>query len=55
MTKNFAGESFTVALISGTENVWIRGVGGLSRISVEVFLSSSAKNLASEPFCAVFQ
>ena len=31
-------ESFTVALISGMEKVWIRG-GGVSRFSVENFLS----------------
>ena len=38
------GGSFTVALISGIEKVWIRGGGGVSRFSVENFLSHSAKN-----------
>ena len=28
MPKNSVGESFTVASISGTEKVWIRGGGG---------------------------
>ena len=31
-------ESFTVAIISGTEKLWVRG-GGVSRFSVEVFVS----------------
>ena len=37
----FVGESSIVALISGTENVWIGW--GLSRFSVENFLSHSAE------------
>ena len=41
--KISVGESFTVALISGIEKVWIRG-GGVSRFSVENFLSHSAEN-----------
>ena len=41
--NNFIGEPFTVALISGTEKVWIRQ-GGVSKISVENFLSHSAEN-----------
>ena len=40
--KRFVGESFTVALISGTERVCIRG-GGVSRFSVENFSSHSAE------------
>ena len=40
--KFFVGESFTVALISGTEKIWRRG--GVSRFSVENFLSHSAEN-----------
>ena len=39
------GESFTVARISGIEKVWIREEGGVSKISVENFLSHSAENL----------
>ena len=38
VSKKFVGETFTVALISGTEKVWRRG-GGVSRYSVEIFLS----------------
>ena len=45
MPKISVGESFTVALISGIEKVWIRGGGGVSRSSVENFLSHSAENL----------
>ena len=40
--KISAGESFIAALISGTEKVWIRS-GGVSRFSVEKFLSHSAE------------
>ena len=47
MPKIFVGESFTVALISGTEKFWIRGGGGggrVSRFSVETSLSHNAQN-----------
>ena len=44
MPKISVGESFTVAMISGIEKVWIRGGGGESRFSVENFLSHSAEN-----------
>ena len=43
VAKLFIGESFPVALISGTEQIWIRG-GGVSRFSVGEFLSHSAEN-----------
>ena len=45
MPKNFVGEPFSVSLLSGTEKVWIRGGGGggVSRFSVENFLSHSAE------------
>ncbi len=43
-TKISVGESFIVALISGIEKVWRRGGGGVSRFSVENFLSHSAEN-----------
>ena len=43
MPKIFVGESFNVALFSGIEKVGIRG-GGVSRFSVESFLSHSAEN-----------
>ena len=40
--KFSVGESFTVALITVIEKVWIRE-GGVSRFSVESFLSHSAE------------
>ena len=45
MPKNSVGESFTVAIISGIEKVWIREERGVSRFSVEIFLSHNAENL----------
>ena len=42
--KISVGEAFTVAIISGIEKIWIR-VGGVSRISVENFLSHSAEKI----------
>ena len=41
--KTFIGESFTVAVFSGTGEVWIRK-GEVSIFSVENFLSHSAEN-----------
>ena len=46
--KIFVGESFTVAVISGTGKVWIRK-GGVSRFSVENFLSQCRKLLKGNP------
>ena len=44
--KNAVGEPFSLSLISGIEKVWIRGWGrGVSRFSVEVFVSHSAEKL----------
>ena len=44
--KNAVGETFSLSLISGIEKVWIRGWGrGVSRFSVEVFVSHSAEKL----------
>ena len=37
------GESFTAALISGIEEVWIKG-GGVSGFSVESYLFQNAEN-----------
>ena len=42
MPENFVGEPFSISLISGIEKVWIRG--GVSKFSVEKFLSHSAEN-----------
>ena len=41
--RNFVGRPFSVSLLSGPEKVWIRE-GGVSRFSVENFLSHSAEN-----------
>ena len=44
--KIFVGESFTAALISGTEKVWIGGGWGgegVSRFSVENFFVSQCR------------
>ena len=44
--ENFRRESFTVALLSGTENVWRRcGGGGVSRFYGEKLLPDSAENI----------
>ena len=43
MPKTSVGESFTVAIISGIEKVWIKR-GGVSRFSVKIFLSHSPGN-----------
>ena len=43
--KNFVGEPFSVSLIAGTEKVWISEGGGVSRFSVEIFLSHIDENL----------
>ena len=47
--KNSVGEAFAVAIISGIEKIWIR-VGGVSRFSVENFLSHSAEKVPSGTF-----
>ena len=39
--KFSVGESFTVAVFSGTGKVWIRGGGGVSRFPIEKFFSQS--------------
>ena len=45
VSKNSVGESFTVALIWGTERVWIRaGCGVISKFFLEKFSSHSAEN-----------
>ena len=43
MPKNSVGESFTITLISGTEKSLDRRGRGVSRFSVEIFLSHSAE------------
>ncbi len=41
--KNFVWESFTVAIVSGTENIWIRGGGGYRDFPSEFFVSQCCK------------
>ena len=55
VSRNFVGEPFSVSLISGAEKVWIRE-GGLSRFSVENYLSHSAVNFRGwrESFSVLF-
>ena len=50
--ENLRRKSFIVALISGTEKVWRRERGGrgVSRFSIENFLSHSAENLRRKSF-----
>ena len=43
-------ESFFVAFFSGSEKVRIRGGGGVSRFSVEKFLSHTAENIRRDCF-----
>ena len=53
--KNLVEESFTVALISVTERVWIRGGGEESRYSFENFLyHGDGKISVRESFVALF-
>ena len=51
------GEPFSLSLVAGIEKVWMRGWAGcgISRFSVENFLSHSAEKFCVVPFCAVFQ
>ena len=49
MPKSFVGESFTVALISGTEKVWIKE-GEVSRFSVIFFCLTVPKVSVGESF-----
>ena len=43
-SQNAEREPFSLSLISGIENNWMRGWGGVSRLSLESFLSASAEN-----------
>ena len=51
--KRFVGESFTVALFSGTGKLWIRGGGGVSRFSVQNFSSHSAEVFRTGILCCI--
>ena len=50
MLKKFVGESFTVAVISGSEKVYGQEGGGSIKIFRPIFLSYSAENLPRESF-----
>ena len=44
--KNFVGDPFSVSLVSGTKKVLIKRGGGVSKVSVESFLSQSVENFS---------
>ena len=49
--KNTVGDPFSLSIISGIKKYWMRGwCGGMSRFSVENFLSHSAEKRLGEPF-----
>ena len=47
--KRFAGEPFSVSLISCIENFWFKSV--MSRFSAEFFCLKVSKKIVGEPFC----
>ena len=47
--KNFVGESFSVSLNSGIENVWIRR-GEYQYFSSKIICLTVPKNFVGEPF-----
>ena len=51
--KTFVGESFTVAIFSGIQKVWLRGVEYRDFPSKK-FCLIVPKNFVGKPFCAVF-
>ena len=44
MPKNAVEEPFSLSIISGIEEIWMRGWGGVLRYSIENSLSHSAEN-----------
>ena len=50
MPKNSVGESFSVALFSVTEKVWIRGRGEVKIFRRKFFVSPCRKNSVGESF-----
>ena len=52
--KVSVGEPLKVALISGSENVWIGG-GEYQDFPSKIFCLTVPKHFAEAPFCAVFQ
>ena len=53
MPKKFVGEPFSVSLISGIEKIYASD--GYVTFPSNFFCLAVPKNLAGEPFCAVFQ
>ena len=49
VAKNYIGECFRLSLLLCIEKIWMRW-GGLSRFSVESFLSHSAEKLRRATF-----
>ena len=49
------GESFTVALVSGIEKVWIRKRSEYRNFLSKIFCLTVPKKFLGEPFCVVFQ
>ena len=50
MLKISVGESFTVAIISGIEKVWIRDGGEYQDFPSQIFCLTVLKNFVGEPF-----
>ena len=50
MLKISLGESFTVAIISGIEKVWIRDGGEYQDFPSQIFCLTVPKNFVEEPF-----
>ena len=50
IAENLRTESFTVAIISGTEKVWIRGGGGCQDIPSKKFCPTVPKKFVGESF-----
>ena len=46
----FSGESFTVAVCSGSGKVWIRGGGSINLFRRKCFCFTVPKNFVGEPF-----
>ena len=54
MPKISVGESFTVALLSCVEKVWIRGGGGYQGFPSKIFCVTVPKNSVGESFTVAF-
>ena len=54
MPRNFVGKPFSVSLLSGDVEVWIRR-GEYQDFLSRIFCLTVLKKFVGEPFCAVFQ